>query len=469
MTGDSTEKRPPGERPRRSGKREPGVLDLKAESSEVAREEQAAAPAPLSLDAPAPDLQPGHAPDMAKAATPGHPAPLAADAAEPTPADPATAPADVAVAEASPAASTADTATEAAATAHDALSGPAAGTVPEAPSEPVAVRVEEPVRSPIPTIAPAPRPQGLFGPALAGLAGGFAGAAILTLGMFYFGPAGDVGERIAGLESAVGERASRRTVETLEKRAATLDTGAAALRGDLDALSGKVQSIPAGDIPVLLGRVDRLERNVADLASQPAAPAAAAKPAAQPAPQPPPLVAARESAVLAIALLLRDQLSRGVPYQRELDALKAAGADAAAVEALARFAASGAPRPPAIAAAFAPIAARIANPPPPPAHTVSERVSATFSGLFRVRPVGEAEGDSPAALAARAEALLQKGALADAAAALERIPPSEAEPALAFRDTLKARIAADAAAGSILSKAVDELLAAARLQGGQTR
>lgn len=464
MTGDPTEKRPPGERPRRSGKREPAVLDLKAESSAVAQEVQAAAEsqAPASLEPASADVPPVA---LSEAAAPDHPATSTTASSESSPADLAAMPADGIAAE---------SALATAARNDDAQASASREAAAEIPAEPIpAAPPEEPVRSPIPAIAPPPRQQSLFGPALAGLAGGFVGAAILTLGMFYFGPAGDVGERIAGLESAVGERASRRTVETLEKRTATLDTGTAALRGDLDALSGKVQSIPAGDIPALLGRVDRLERNVADLAAPPAAPAGEAKAAAQPAPlpppQPPPLVAARESAVLAIALLLRDQLGRGVPYQRELDALKAAGADAAAVEALGRFAGSGAPRPPVLAAEFAPIAARIANPPPPPAHTVSERVSASFSGLFKVRPIGEAEGDSPAALAARAEALLQKGALADAVAALERIPPADAEPAVAFRDTLKARIAADAAAGSILSKAVDELLAAARLQGGQTR
>ena len=96
-------------------------------------------------------------------------------------------------------------------------------------------------------------------------------------------------------------------------------------------------------------------------------------------------------------------------------------------------------------------------------------MSASLSNLFKVRPVGEARGDAPAALAARAEAALRRGSLTDAAAALDRLPPAEAGPAEGFRTTLKARIAASEAADAILSKAVDELLAAAKLPGGSAR
>jgi hypothetical protein len=310
----------------------------------------------------------------------------------------------------------------------------------------------------------------MLGPALLGLVGGFVGAGIVVGGLMLVGPLNDFGERLAGLENAVGERASRRTVETVEKKVATLEGSATAQRGDFDALAKRVQAIPSNEIGEMLGRVDRLERNVADLATQPAAkPSAEASPAAAPPPPPPPLVAARESAVLAIALLLRDSLDRGLPYAKELDALQSAGVDAARIEALKPFAATGAPGATALAAQFAPLADKITNPPPPPANSVTDRISATVNGLFKVRPVGEAPGDSPPALAARAEALLKRGALRDASATLDKVPAADIGPAATFRDTLHARVAADDATAAILSKAVEELLAAARLQGATTR
>lgn len=460
MTGDSTDKRPPGERPRRGARREPAVLDLKADSVETAPATQAPLTDPeasgvSTASAASPDVATSVDPELesrpadvahAEAALAGEA--VATDAVHETgeaglPAtsrDSETVQPDAFAATEAATAGTADAV------------GPAGG---DGPSEPTLTSV--------PPVGPSMRTPrtSLLGPALAGLAAGFVGAGLLTVGFLLFGPAGDIGDRLAGLETAVGERASRRTVEALEKRVGGLDGTAASLRGDVDAVGRKLQEIPA-DLPALFGRVDRIERNVADLAAQPRA---AQGQASAPAPQPPPLVAARESAVLAIALLLRDALDRGAPYGRELEALQSAGVPAETIAALQPFAASGAPGAPGLARDFAGLAERIANPPPPPPRSVSDRVTATFSGLFKVRPVGEAEGDSPAALAARTEALLQRGALKDAAAALDRIPPDDAAPAQDFRGRLKARIAASDAAAAILSKAVDELLAAARLQG----
>jgi hypothetical protein len=460
MTGDSTDKRPPGERPRRGARREPALLDLKADSVETAAAAEMSPVETPAGEAPAVEVPTHIAPEAAPETVPA-----AADSElEARPADVASEEAaaeEAANREASPADEAAP------ATPESGASSQVQAESTEAPAPGIGVDDRpEPLSSPVPPVGPTMRPQrtGLIGPALAGLAAGFIGAGLLTIGFLLFGPAGDIGDRLAGLESAVGERASRRTVETLEKRVSALDSAAGTLRGDLDALGRKVQEIPASDLANLFGRVDRVERNLADLAAQPA-PASGQPASAAPAPQAPPLVAARESAVLAIALLMRDALDRGTAFQRELNALQSAGVSTDATDALRPFAAAGAPGAAALAREFAGIAERIANPPPPPAHGLADKVTATFSGLFRIRPVGEAEGDSPAALAARAEALLQRGALKDAASTIDRIPPADAAPARDFQARLKARIAASDAASTILSKAVDELLAAARLQG----
>ena len=70
---------------------------------------------------------------------------------------------------------------------------------------------------------PPPRRLSPFVPALFGLVGGFVGAALLAGGFYLFGPAGDIGDRLTGVEAGLGERASRRTVEALEKRVAGLE------------------------------------------------------------------------------------------------------------------------------------------------------------------------------------------------------------------------------------------------------
>ncbi len=486
MTGDTTDNRPRGERPRRGSRRESTVLDLTAESvavspgqSETGGEAGVGPAVPAAEETPGPDQQnapasesvPGGEHDAARtfvAATPSSSAP-----------DLESGPvhfegsSEVVQAHSESTSGHPDQGTLESAAAELGLTQPGSPSDSTEPAGEPAAPEDDAPRSAVPPVSAGPVAAGsrplasrpsLLGPALAGLFGGFVGAALLAGGFYLFGPAGDIGDRLAGIEAGLGERASRRTVETLEKRVAGLDGSAQALRSDTDALNRRVDAIPAKDLPALFGRMDRLERNVADIASQPQQKAEGAS--APAAPQPPPLVAARESAVLSIALLLRDALGRGAPYGRELEALQGARVDQARIDALKPFATSGAPSAAALAAEFAPIGERIANPPPPPANTVTDRISTSLTTLFKVRPVGEARGDSPAALSARAEAALKRGSLVDAAAALDKLPPAEAGPAEAFRATLKSRIAANAAADSILSRAVDELLAAAKLPGG---
>ncbi|MFO1150239.1 MAG: hypothetical protein U1E62_17820 [Alsobacter sp.] len=473
--GDPKDKASGDERRRRKG-REPTVLDLKAEPAETppAPPEQTPSVEPDPIPAPPHETMPASAEMAASAHDPFIPAEV--------PAEPVPEPAE--------GAAVAPTHEPADAEASAARLPGEEPTTPEAEAALAAMeghdttaRAPEPEPSPEPSVSPATaamasvagarqqRSGSGLGPVLLGLVGGFVGAGLVVGGLMLVGPLNDMNERLAGLENAVGERAPRRTVETMEKKVATLEGGAATQRSDLDALAKRVQAIPSNEIGEMLGRVDRLERNVADLAAQPAArPAAEASPAATPPPPPPPpLVAARESAVLAIALLLRDSLNRGLPYARELDALQSAGVDSARIEALKPFAASGAPGAAALAAQFGPLAEKITNPPPPSANTLTDRISATVNGLFKVRPVGEATGDAPPALAARTEALLKRGALRDASATLDKVPAADIGPAASFRDTLHARVAADDATAAILSKAVDELLAAARLQGATTR
>jgi hypothetical protein len=484
--GDPKDRSSGDDRRRRGKGREPAVLDLQAESIATTPPEPAA-----GSDHPAPPEHEAAAAQPGSIVTPGEPlaeAPEPAVTGEPLPAttepaahSPATDAEQAATHAASPGSAT-DEASEARRLGEEPTSPESEAALAAMEGHDTSARPAGPEPSPEPSVSPATaamaaassaRPQragSALSPLLLGLVGGFVGAGLVVGGLMLVGPLNDMNERLAGLENAVGERAPRRTVETMEKKVATLETGAAATRGDLDALTKRVQAIPSNEIGEMLGRVDRLERNVADLASQPAAkPAGEASPAATAPPPPPPLVAARESAVLAIALLLRDSLSRGLPYAKELDALQSAGIDQAKIDALKPFAASGAPGAAALAAQFTPLAEKIANPPPPPANTVTDRISATVSGLFKVRPVGEAQGDAPPALAARTEALLKRGALRDASATLDKVPAADIGPAASFRDTLHARVAADDATAAILSKAVEELLAAARLQGATTR
>ncbi|MGL4443418.1 MAG: COG4223 family protein, partial [Alsobacter sp.] len=304
--------------------------------------------------------------------------------------------------------------------------------------------------------------QGYMGPATAGLIGGLVGAGILAAGLFAFGPAGDLGDRLSAMESALGDKATRRNVEAVDKRASTVEAALQSVRSDVDKLSGR----PAPpDIGPVNSRIDRLERRLAEVASRPAEPATGP---ALPAPPPRP-AAAPETARLAVSMLVRDAVSRGAPYGNEIAALETAGADPQAVARLKPFAQTGAPTPAKLAADFAPLGEKLARAPQPSSDGVMDRISATLSRVVKVRPVGNAQGEDSASIAARAETALRRGDLAAALEALQRLPEADRRQAQPFIDTLTARVAAGQAADALVARGVDDVLAVLKTSGVPAR
>jgi len=314
--------------------------------------------------------------------------------------------------------------------------------------------------TPPPTAQPS-----LLRPVLAGLIGGAVGAALVGAAVMILTPVGDYGDRLATLETGLGDKATRRGLETAERRIGATETTQQALRTDLDGVSKRL-AMTSDDGAGAIQRLEQLTRTVTALAARPVPTPEPGRPPAPPPPPPPPVPAlgARESAVMAVAWLTRDALARGVPYARELEALEASRVDSATIAALKPFAAGGAPSPARLATALTPLVERMAKPAPVPAQAgVLDRLTAGISRLYQVRPLG-GEGEDPASLASRAEAALQRGSLPDALAALEKIP-APAPDLKAVADTVRARIAAGKAADALVVSAVDAVIAATRSGG----
>ncbi|WP_460449757.1 uroporphyrinogen-III synthase [Alsobacter sp. SYSU BS001988] len=446
MTGDRDTPRADGRR-KGASRREPQVIDLTAQQ---AAETPSGAAGPLppepAASAPNPAESPPPEPTPVETAGTAEPAPEAIRAAgEGEPLDPTLA---------------------------DASAREEAEIVTPKPDETEAP--PRPVGPSVPPVGPSraepPARSGAGGvgfvvPAAAGLVGGLAGAGFVALALMLWGGAGDINDRLTNLETGVGEKATRRTVEALEKRVAATEADAKAARSDLDAALKRLPPDPAAALAQVTERLDKVETGVGALEARPA-------PAAPPPPAPPPpapALGARESAVMSVAWLTRDALNRGAPFARELDALKAAKVDPAALAPLEPFAQKGAPTVASLSAQFTPLAERIANPPEPPAQGgVLERMQARIGGLYKVRPLGEAQGDSPAAVAARADLSLKRGALADAVAELDRLPADVKPTVASFLDAAKARLAAGRAADALVTASVDQVLAATQ-SGGAAR
>jgi hypothetical protein len=80
--------------------------------------------------------------------------------------------------------------------------------------------------------------------------------------------------------------------------------------------------------------------------------------------------------------------------------------------------------------------------------------------VVRVTPVGEVAGDDPAALASQIGAALERGRIAEALAAWERLPEPARQASQEWASAAKARLAADQAARGLLDEAIARLGAA---------
>ncbi len=156
-----------------------------------------------------------------------------------------------------------------------------------------------------------------------------------------------------------------------------------------------------------------------------------------------------DSLVLALGQL-REALARGTSYSPALTTLRALGADDPAVAQVLPMleprAEHGVPTLADLRARFDGVAAEVVR---------QARVSATqewwrpvadrLSSLISVRRVGDVEGDSPAAIVARAEQKLAADDLAAAVAEVEALKGEAAAPIRSWLIEARARLAADAA------------------------
>ncbi|HXW23176.1 MAG TPA: hypothetical protein VEK73_00395, partial [Xanthobacteraceae bacterium] len=179
---------------------------------------------------------------------------------------------------------------------------------------------------------------------------------------------------------------------------------------------------------------------------------------AERAPDQPPTAADRAVRLAVVATALQAAVARGTPFAAELAAAKALGADAAVLVPL-EAAAAGVPRAEALAQDLDKLAPAMLAAVAPPAHDdgILGRLQANAERLVRVRPVGEAAGDDPAAGLARAVAKAQRADIAGALAEVERLPAAVQAPAADWIKAAKARTAALEAARQLVATSLAAL------------
>jgi hypothetical protein len=225
---------------------------------------------------------------------------------------------------------------------------------------------------------------------------------------------------------------------------APLNERLARLESALTSLQTTVRERPAAATPA---SVEAIDKRIAALEERLGALAATTRASVAPA------VAAEIVALGA----LRDALGSGLPFAAELAAVRALlGERAAKLHGLDAFADKGLPTTAELSRRFAAIAPALARQPEAEGDYLS-RLLHSASRLVEVRPVGEARGDSAAAIAARAENRLRNGDLAGGLAEAERLPPAAKAAAADWIAAAQQRRDADALVKDLVAQSLAAL------------
>lgn len=268
----------------------------------------------------------------------------------------------------------------------------------------------------------------------------------------------EIGTRVSALQEALkasqeGIKASQEGIRASQEgaRQAGVNAGAITdLRTRLDALQAQSQDqakTGSAALQALQAKSQDQETRLAALSSE------AAK-------LPPALMQAGLRAI--VAGQIADSLRGGTAIGAPLGALERLGLPASSLDALRPYAASPPPSAAALAAEFRPIAERITAEPRVAADTFGDRLLRIAEKVVTVRAIGDGSGSDQPALVARIEAALNRGALADAAAAWDALPETARGVSSEWAGRLKARIAADAALRAISAESLSALNAPTR-------
>jgi hypothetical protein len=156
------------------------------------------------------------------------------------------------------------------------------------------------------------------------------------------------------------------------------------------------------------------------------------------------------------AAALKAAIDRGGPFIAELDTFAGVAPDDPAAADLRGFAETGVPSRAELIRQVPDVATAIIESvnQPDPNQSWSDRLMSSAKSLVSVRPVGNVEGESVEAIAARIEDKVKNGDLPGAATEWNSLPAVAKQASAAFKQSLEARIRVEDLVSGTLSKAV---------------
>ncbi len=156
------------------------------------------------------------------------------------------------------------------------------------------------------------------------------------------------------------------------------------------------------------------------------------------------------------AAALKAAIDRGGPFMAELDTFAGVSPDDPAVADLRNFAETGVPSRAELMRQVPDVATAIVQSvdQQDPNQSWSDRLMASAKSLVTVRPVGNIEGESVEAIAARMEDKVKNGDLPGASNEWNTLPANAKQASAAFKQSLEARIRIEELVSDALSKAI---------------
>jgi len=160
-----------------------------------------------------------------------------------------------------------------------------------------------------------------------------------------------------------------------------------------------------------------------------------------------------------VAQSIAQALDQGVPFESALAAAASLGAEAGKLAPLQAVAKTGASTARSLARLWAGASSAVLDSVQQPEGDQGwlDKLKAGAARMVRVRPVGEAAGEDPAALAARIEAALVRGAVGEALASWTRLPEPARAASRGFGEAAGQQVAAQEAARALISAALADL------------
>jgi hypothetical protein len=279
--------------------------------------------------------------------------------------------------------------------------------------------------------------------------------------------AADLEKRVTALEAAsTGNSAASDATQRLESQAKDLRADLDAEKSQLPDLSARVAklesdaskpntNVSAADLAALAARVDKVESTLPGRIDKIEAALAAPKPDRR-------SPTDTDAAIAVVAEAAKDRLRAGDPLGPDLTALQHLGVDAATLAPLDAVV-NGAPTNSALAAAVNAVAPHVlAAAAPPDTGSVEDRFLTHLRNLVKVRDLNETVGDDPQALVSQIEAESQRGDIAAALAAFDKLPEAARKAAGDWPTLARTRQGAEAALLSIREGAVGRLAGGAK-------